>query len=64
MSWNREKEYPRAKCDAKGCDEIAPEPGVYTKETGKPFPGWQRLGWHCSGGTHYCPKHNPEKDKA
>lgn len=58
MSWNRENEYPRAVCDHDDCDEIAPEPGTYEKETGKAFPGWQRLGWYCAGGAHLCPKHN------
>jgi hypothetical protein len=58
------EDYRRAKCDAAGCEELAPAPGVYLagQPPGTAWPGWVNLGWRCTGGTHLCPKHNPDNE--
>lgn len=56
-----------AKCDGtqtEECQEMAPPPGEWMKQhPGRTWPGWnaKEIGWHCGGGTHYCPKHHPLK---
>ena len=57
------EDYPRARCDAPGCKELAPMPGEWVEANGMPWPGWNNLGWDCHGGTHKCPKHAPAKGK-
>lgn len=44
--------YQHIKCDAPGCDVISPPASEIMAGH-----GLMNMGWHCSGGTHYCPKH-------
>ncbi len=64
MSRIRIDGHERAKCDAAGCKEVAPDPGAYMIEHQLDrWPGWNSLGWICMGGTHYCPKHAKPEDR-
>ena len=51
----------RARCDQEGCEELAPDPGEYMISYNLDrWPGWNNIGWFCSGGKHLCPKHAPQ----
>ena len=53
MSYIRiEDKYSHIECDEPGCDERSPPAEELLKSH-----GLVGLGWHCSGGVHYCPKH-------
>lgn len=49
-------EYLGIECSAEGCAVMAPP----AKEVLAGH-GLNNMGWHCSGGTHLCPEHAPEK---
>lgn len=53
------REYQHIKCDAKGCEVISPPAAEVLAGH-----GLVNMGWHCSGGTHFCPKHKVEEDIA
>lgn len=46
-------------CDAQGCETTAP-PAAELIKAG----GLIGLGWHCSGGKHFCPAHHPEQEES
>lgn len=41
-------------CDDETCNVVAPDDDIIMKHL-----GLCNLGWHCLGGKHYCPEHNP-----
>jgi len=45
-------EYGGIRCDEPGCEVKAPP----SKEILAAH-GLNRMGWRCSGGTHFCPEH-------
>lgn len=48
-----------AQCDEAGCTRLAPSPQLWMQEhKGERWPGWNKLGWLCAGGRHFCPDHH------
>lgn len=49
-------EYLGIQCDEPGCETMSPPAAEVLAGH-----GLNNMGWHCSGGTHICPVHAPEK---
>lgn len=46
------REYQHIQCDAPDCNVISPPAAEIMAGH-----GLINMGWHCSGGIHYCPRH-------
>lgn len=55
---NERNEYVGIRCDTGKCKTMAPPASEILKGH-----GLINMGWHCSGGIHYCPDHNPNPRK-
>jgi hypothetical protein len=51
----KKQKYSHIVCDEPGCDVRSP-PAKDVLEGH----GLVNMGWHCSGGTHFCPAHAPK----
>lgn len=51
---NKKGEFVRIRCDK--CNRPAPpDDDIFINR------GLNNMGWHCFGGTHFCPDHHPTK---
>lgn len=45
-------------CDAEGCASAPTDDEIIAAG------GMKNMGWHCSGGRHFCPHHHPSPEES